>query len=105
MRGYLRHPTRDIKPAARSIPPPAPRCTSAELVAATRGEKLSQLVVQTLAEKVSDELASARTWKLTIPEQTELLRILAAKPVTSRALTRAVRQAARLFDKGAVHQR
>ena len=77
----------------------------AELVAATRSEKLSQLVVEALAEKVSDELASARTWKLTIPEQTELLRILAAKPVTSRAMTRAVRQAARLFGKAAVRQR
>lgn len=77
----------------------------AELVAATRSEKLSQLVVEALAEKVSDELASARAWKLTIPEQTELLRILAAKPVRSRALTRAVRQASRLFGKAAVRPR
>jgi hypothetical protein len=44
------------------------------LVAATRCEKLSQLVVEAPAEKVSEELATVRTWKLTVPEQFELSR-------------------------------
>ena len=77
----------------------------AELVAATRSEKLSQLVIEALAEKVSGELAAARSWKLTIPEQAELLRVLAAKPLASRALARAGRRATKLFGKSAVPKR
>jgi|PersoiStandDraft_1058852.scaffolds.fasta_scaffold113898_1 uncharacterized protein (DUF1778 family) len=74
----------------------------AELVAATRSEKLSQLVVEALAEKVSEELATVRTWKLTVPEQTELLRVLSAKTDATPALSKATQRAAKLFGEAAV---
>ena len=74
----------------------------AELVAATRSAKLSELVVEALAEKVSEELAAARTWKLTVPEQAELLRVLSAKRGRTVALSKATQRAAKLFGKGAV---
>lgn len=74
----------------------------AELVAAARSEKLSELVVEALAEKVSEELALARTWKLTIPEQTELLRVLSTAPARSPALRKAAKRATELFGKDAV---
>lgn len=74
----------------------------AELVAATRSERLSELVVEALAEKVSEELATARTWKLTVPEQAELLRILSSKRAPPPALTRAAQRAAKLFGKATV---
>ncbi len=74
----------------------------AELVASLRSEKLSELVVAALAEKVSAELAASRTWKLTVPEQAELLRVLSAKPAASQTLNKARARAAKLFGKGAV---
>jgi len=74
----------------------------AELVAANRSEKLSKLVVEALAEKVSEELAAARLWKLTAPEQAELLRVLSSKPAAPTALTKATQRAAKLFGKAAV---
>lgn len=73
----------------------------AELVAGIRSEKLSELVIEALAEKVSEELASARTWKLTIPEQSELLRLLAAGPAVSPALAKASKRSISLFGKKA----
>lgn len=74
----------------------------AELVAATRSGRLSELVVEALAQKVSEELASARAWKLTVPEQAQLLRVLSRKPRATRTLARATGAAARLFGKAAV---
>ena len=74
----------------------------AELVAATRSEKLSELVVEALAEKVSAELASSRTRKLTVPEQMELLRVLSTQPAPAPALSKAAQRAAKLFGKAAV---
>ncbi|MEJ7813325.1 MAG: DUF1778 domain-containing protein [Gemmatimonadaceae bacterium] len=50
----------------------------AEVVAAAKGGNLSQLVIEAVAEKVSAELVLARNWRLSAPEQAELLRVLAA---------------------------
>jgi hypothetical protein len=75
----------------------------AEFVAANRGKKLSELVVEALAEKVSEELAAATSvWKLTAPEQAELLRILASKPAKPSALTKATQRAEKLFGKAVI---
>ena len=74
----------------------------AELVAAARSEKLSELVVAALAEKVAEELVLARTWKLTVPEQAELLRVLSKAPARKPALAAARKRAARLFGEDAV---
>lgn len=74
----------------------------AELVAGMRSEKLSELVVAALAEKVSDELAAARIWKLTAPEQAELLRVLSTKPSSSSALSKATKRGRKLFGTAAV---
>lgn len=74
----------------------------AELVAANRSERLSELVVEALAEKVSEELATARRWKLTVPEQAELLRVLSSKRAPTPALSRANQRAAKLFGKATV---
>ena len=74
----------------------------AELVASARSEKLSELVVAALAEKVAEELVLARTWKLTVPEQAELLRVLAKPAARKPALTAARKRAAKLFGKDAV---
>lgn len=74
----------------------------AELVAATRNEKLSEFVVEALAEKVSEELATARLWKLTVPEQAELLRVLSSRRAPTPTLTKATQRAAKLFGKDAV---
>lgn len=73
----------------------------AELVAAARSEKLSELAVEALAEKVTEELVLARTWKLTVPEQAELLRILSTPPRANAALRKANKRARELFGKGA----
>jgi len=74
----------------------------AELVAAARSEKLSELVVEALAEKVSEELALARTWKLTVPEQAELLRVLATSPRKHPEMERVAKRAKQLFGRDAV---
>ena len=73
----------------------------AELVASARSEKLSELVVEALAEKVSQELVLARTWKLTAPEQAELLRVLST-PSSRKQIEAAMKRAAKLFGKDAV---
>jgi uncharacterized protein (DUF1778 family) len=77
----------------------------AALVAATRSERLSDLVVEALAEKVSQELAAVRSWKLTVPEQTQLLRVLVTQEEDSPAMVRARKRAAQLFGKAAVPKR
>lgn len=69
----------------------------AETVARTRGETLSEYVVEVLAERVADEIGSAQEWRLTVSEQAELLRILAAPAPTTAALEAATRRAEKLF--------
>ena len=74
----------------------------AALVAATRSERLSDLVVEALAEKVSQELAAVRSWKLTVPEQARLLRLLVTQAPEAPAMARARTGAAKLYGKAAV---
>lgn len=69
----------------------------AEAVASARGEALSQYVMEVLAEKVSEELAAIRNWSLTIPEQSELLRILTQPAPTPAGLVNATARAKKLF--------
>ena len=69
----------------------------AETVARVRGETLSEYVVEVLAERVADEIATAQEWRLTVTEQAELLRILAAPAPTTAALEAATRRAEELF--------
>ena len=51
----------------------------AEAVARSRGESLSEYVVELLAERVADEIVSTQEWRLTPTEQAELLRVLATR--------------------------
>jgi uncharacterized protein (DUF1778 family) len=69
----------------------------AETVAKARGETLSEYVVEVLAERVADEIGTAQEWRLTVTEQAELLRILAAPASTTSALEAATRRAEQLF--------
>lgn len=69
----------------------------AETVARARGETLSEYVVEALAERVADEIGTAQEWRLTVTEQAELLRILAAPAPTTAALEAATRRAEKLF--------
>ncbi|MGH7618648.1 MAG: DUF1778 domain-containing protein [Gemmatimonadaceae bacterium] len=69
----------------------------AETVAKSRGESLSEYVVEVLAERVANEIGSTQQWQLTATEQTELLRILAAPAPTTAALQAATRRAEDLF--------
>jgi len=69
----------------------------AETVAKARGESLSEYVVETLAERVANEIASTQEWRLTATEQAELLRILATPAPTTAALQVATRRAEDLF--------
>lgn len=69
----------------------------AETVAKARGETLSQYVVGVLAARVADDIGAAQEWSLTIKEQAELLRILAAPIPTTSALEAATRRAEKLF--------
>lgn len=69
----------------------------AEAVARTRGESLSQYVLELLAERVADEIVSTQEWRLTPTEQAELLRVLAAPAPLTPALQAATQRAAELF--------
>ncbi len=69
----------------------------AESVAQSKGESLSQYVIEALAERVADDLAHAVEWKLTIPEQVQLLKVLSAPAAATPALTDAARRAKALF--------
>ncbi len=69
----------------------------AETVAKSRGESLSEYVVEVLAERVANEIGSTQEWRLTATEQAELLRILAAPVPTTAALQAATRRAESLF--------
>lgn len=69
----------------------------AETVAKARGETLSEYVVEVLAERVANEIGAAQEWRLTVTEQAELLRILAAPAPTTAALGAATRRAETIF--------
>ena len=69
----------------------------AEAVARAKGATLSQYVVETLAQRVSDEIGGTQEWRLTAAEQVELLLILASPSPMTPALKKATRRAKRLF--------
>ena len=70
----------------------------AETVAKAKGESLSQYVMHVLAERVAEDMALAVEWRLTVPEQTALLRILSAPQPQSPALDAARQRVDDEFD-------
>lgn len=69
----------------------------AESVARSRGETLSQYVVDVLAQHVADDIVRTEEWHLTPTEQATLLRVLATAPPDTRALDKATKRAGKLF--------
>ncbi len=69
----------------------------AETVAKSRGETLSEYVLELLAERVAEDITATQEWRLTAPEQAELLRVLASPAPTTSALNAATRRAEELF--------
>jgi uncharacterized protein (DUF1778 family) len=69
----------------------------AEMVASARHETLSEFVLSVLAEAVGAGLAEGGSWKLTITEQEELLRVLANPAAHTPAMTVARAKAGKVF--------
>ncbi len=69
----------------------------AEAVARSRGETLSQYVVDVLAQHVADDIVATEEWHLTPTEQATLLRVLAVSSPDTRALRSATKRADKLF--------
>jgi uncharacterized protein (DUF1778 family) len=69
----------------------------AEAVAALHGESLSHYVTQAIAARVADDLAQQAEWRLTVPEQVELLRVLSRPAEMTPELARAARTAREMF--------
>lgn len=69
----------------------------AETVAKSKGESRSQYVVAVQAECVTDDMAQTVEWKLTIPEQVQLLKVLSAPPMAMPTLDDAQQRAKDLF--------
>ena len=65
----------------------------AEAVARSKGETLSEYVLEVLAEQVATDIVATQEWRLTPTEQVELLRILAAPAAVTPALERAMADA------------
>lgn len=57
------------------------------------GLAVAQYVIEAVAERVSHDLASARTWELTVPEQQRLLELLAKSAPATPAFVEAMRRA------------
>lgn len=74
----------------------------AEMVASARHENLSEFVLGVLASAVGEGLAEAGTWKLTMPEQETLLRLLAAPATRTPAMTAALEKADKLFGPAVI---
>lgn len=62
-------------------------------VAALQGESVAQYVIEAVAERVTRDLAQAATWELTIPEQQNLLALLARPVAPTSAFVEAMRRA------------
>lgn len=69
----------------------------AETVAKSKGESLSEYVLQVLAEKVATDIIATQELRLTPTEQVELLRILAAPMVVTPTLEQAMAEAETLW--------
>ena len=70
----------------------------AETVAHANGESLSQYVMHVLAERVAQDIGRTVEWRLTVPEQIALLRIVSAPAHSAPSLVDADRRAAELFE-------
>jgi uncharacterized protein (DUF1778 family) len=77
----------------------------AETVAKSRGETLSEYVLEVLAEKVATDIVATQELRLTPTEQVELLRILSAPAVVTPALERAMAEAETLWGAPTVQSR
>ena len=77
----------------------------AETVAKSRGETLSEYVLEVLAEKVATDIVATQELRLTPIEQVELLRILSAPAVVTPALERAMAEAETLWGAPTVQSR
>ncbi len=71
----------------------------AESAAAAHGESLSQYLIQALAARVADDMAQMVEWRLTIPEQTQLLKLLTTPATSTPALDAAAVTARELFGE------
>jgi len=69
----------------------------AETVARSKGESLSEYVLEVLAEKVATDIIATQELRLTPIEQVELLRVLAAPAVVTQALKQAMVEAETLW--------
>lgn len=69
----------------------------AEAVAKSKGESLSEYVLEVLAERVATDIIATQELRLTPPEQVELLRILAAPATVTPALKQAMAEAEALW--------
>ena len=76
----------------------------AELVASANFENLSQFVIAVLAKAVGERLAEVGSWKLTIPEQEQLLRILANPATQTQGMTAARKRTEQLFGPSALEE-
>ncbi len=65
--------------------------------AAQTGRTLAEYITGTLAERVSVDLARSTEWRLSVPEQLELLKVLSARARPSARARRVAAQADTLF--------
>ena len=77
----------------------------AEAVARSKGETLSEYVLEVLAEQVATDIVATQEWRLTPTEQVELLRILAVPTVVTPAFERAMAEAEALWGTPVVASR
>lgn len=74
----------------------------AELVANAKHRSVSEFVLAVLAEAVNQGLAEVGAWKLTIPEQVELLQVLAQPATYTPGMTAARKRADELFGPNGI---
>ncbi len=71
----------------------------AERIARAHGQSLADYQLEALAERVAQDMATAMTWTLTVPEQATLLEIVLRPAPTTPALEAAMSEAAALFGQ------
>ena len=69
----------------------------AERCAKARGATLSEYIIETMAQRIANELPLANTWHLSPDEQAHLLKVLATSPEESDRLVNAQARAEELF--------
>lgn len=76
---------------------PAVLKQQAERVAAARQQKVSEFVFEAVADAVTEGMAELGAWTLSVPEQQELLQILARPATQTPGMTAARERAEQLF--------